>query len=98
MALPRLTTSPSSGTPQLTGFLGKWNPDGWQALSVIDIYLAALSAFAAFTCAITLRRARRTLTGATAGAALVGVGLIVYRLVEPVVPFDEPIYGPGGQP
>jgi hypothetical protein len=37
------------GPPEaLDFFSGRWNPDGWQVLSVIDIYLAALAAVAPF--------------------------------------------------
>jgi len=82
----------------LDWFLGKRNLDGWQALSVIDIYLAALAAVVVVMCVLGVRRAGRTLALLTPVAALVGVGLVVYRLIEPVVPFNEPIYGPGGKP
>lgn len=86
------------GNSAVDWFLGKRNPDGWQALSVIDIYLAAVAAVTVLICALSSRRAGRMLALATAVGGLVGVGLIVYRLIEPVVPFDEPIYGPGGKP
>jgi hypothetical protein len=79
-------------------FLGKHNPDGWQALAVIDIYLAGLAAVAVLMWAFCVRRAARTVAGATAIAAAVGVGLIVYRLKERAAPFNEPIYGPAGKP
>lgn len=37
------------GPPEaLDFFSGRWNPDGWQVLSVIDIYLTALAAVAPF--------------------------------------------------
>jgi hypothetical protein len=86
------------GNAAVDWFSGKRNPDGWQALSVIDIYLAALAAVAVVTCAFSHGRAMQLLTVATTAAAAVGVGLIVYRLIEPFAPFHEPIYGPSGKP
>jgi hypothetical protein len=80
-------------------FSDRHNLDGWQALSVIDIYLFALAAVAVFISAAGLRRVGRTAVAMTAVAAAIGVGLVVYRLAEPVVPFHEPIiYGPTGKP
>jgi hypothetical protein len=78
--------------------LGKHNPDGWQALSVIDIYLASLAAVAVLMSVSGVRRGGRAVTIGTAVAAAVGVGLIVHRLIGPAAPFNEPIYGPTGKP
>jgi hypothetical protein len=72
-------------------FSGRHSPDGWQALSAIDIYLAGLSAATLLTSALTLRRSARATSFALTGVgALVAVGLIVYRLVEPAAPFNVP--------
>jgi hypothetical protein len=71
-------------------FSGRYKPDGWQALSVIDIYLAALSVLTILVSILAQRRGVRRAFALTAAGALVAVGLIVYRLVEPVVPFDVP--------
>src|SRR3954451_23858288 len=84
---------PSAGYLTILGdravdwFSGRHNLDGWQALSVIDIYLFALAGAAVFVSAAGVRRVGRTAVAMTAVAAAVGVGLVVYRLAEPVVPF-----------
>src|ERR671925_130748 len=84
------------GSSEAVDFLtGRLNPEGWQALSVIDIYLAALSGTTLLLCTLGLRRNVRAAFAVMASAALVAVGLIVYRLVDPAVPFDVRLGIPG---
>jgi hypothetical protein len=59
--------------------------NGWETLSVIDIYLTAVAVLALLTCGLSWHRARSRLFAATGIAALVGLGLIIYRLIEPAI-------------
>jgi hypothetical protein len=66
--------------------------NGWQTLSFIDIYLAVLAAVTIAACVLSARGFRKNLFVVTGMVALVGVGLIVYRLIEPAVQIEEGAY------
>jgi hypothetical protein len=59
--------------------------DAWQTLSFIDIYLVLVAVVALVTCGISLFRQSTRLFFVTGLAALVGVGLIIYRWIDPAI-------------
>jgi hypothetical protein len=83
---PAVSGSLRSGSSYyLIFWSGKGSGDGWQTLSVIDIYLAVVAAATLIACVLSVRELPRRRFGAIGVAALIALGLIIYRWIDPAV-------------